>query len=146
MKNSKSERLDTIIYVRENQKKQTTRELLKIVHQKFQEVNTLNKLHQEQNDAMASSFSSPRIRAHHAQTSSAFIKKLDKDIHQQNTTITKIENKETLKRNELVERVKAQNIVEKLKEKVKEEIQKEVDKKEQNLMDTVGQRLAVNRL
>ncbi len=145
MKNDKAQKLDTIVTVRENQKKQTTRELLKIVHQKFQEVTLLQKLHNEQNDAIASSFAAQHVRAYNAQTTSAFIKRLDKDIQQQDKTIRKIEQVEDSKREELMERVKAKTVVEKLQEKVKEEIRKEADSKEQKLLDTISQRLAVGR-
>ena len=145
MKNNKAERLDTIATVRENQKKQATGELLKIVRQKFQEVTLLQKLHNEQNDAIASSFVAQRVRAHSAQANSAFIKRLNKDIQLQDTTIKKIEQVEVTKRDELKERVKAKNIVEKLQGKVKEEMRKEADSKEQKLLDTISQRLAVGR-
>jgi len=146
MKNNKAERLDTIVTVRENQKKQTTRELLKVVHQKFKEITHLQNLHNERNDAIATGFNIQRVRAHNAQTSSAFIKRLDKDIQHQNKTIKKIEQAESSKREELVERVKAKNIVEKLQEKVKEEQRKEAAGKEQKLLDTLGQRIAADRL
>jgi flagellar export protein FliJ len=145
MKNNKAERLGTIVTVRENQKKQTTRELLKIVHQKAQEETHLQKLTNEKKSAVASSFETSRVRAHNAQTNSAFIKRLEGDIQLQHKTIKKIERIENSKREELVERVKAKNIIEKLQEKVKEEIRKEADNKEQKLLDTISQRMAVGR-
>lgn len=142
MKNNKAQRLKTIVTVRENQKKQTTRELLNIVHQKAREVTQLEKLHSEKHNAIALSFAVSKVRAHSAQTSNAFIKRLNHEIQQQHTTIKKIERVEHAKREELVERVRAENIVQKLHDKVQDEMRKEADNREQKLLDTLSQRLA----
>lgn len=137
---SKTVRFNTIINVREHQKKQTTKELSQISRQKKEETEKLNDMHDEHHDAMTSSFSSTRSKATDIQTNSAFIKRLATEITHQTTKVEKIKGQEENKRVELVERVKAKTVIEKLQERVKEEIRIDADKKEQNLLDTLGQR------
>ncbi len=137
---SKSVRFNTIINVREHQKKQTTKELSQISRQKKEETEKLNGLHDEHSAAMTTSFSVPRSKANEVQANSAFIKRLQSDIHHQTKKVEKIEVQEADKRVELLERVKAKTVIEKLQQKINEEIRVEADKKEQTLLDTLGQR------
>ncbi len=137
---SKSVRFNTIINVREHQKKQTTKELSQISRQKKEETEKLSDMHDEHHTAMTSSFSSTRSKATDIQTNSAFIKRLATDIKHQTTKVEKIAGQEENKRVELLERVKAKTVIEKLQAKVNEEIRVEADKKEQSLLDTLGQR------
>lgn len=137
---SKSVRFTTIINVREHQKKQTTKELSQITRQKKEESEKLSDMHDEHSVAMTSSFSSPRSKANDVQANSAFIKRLASDIKHQTQKVEKIVVQEEDKRVELLERVKAKTVIEKLQQKINDEIRVEADKKEQNLLDTLGQR------
>ena len=137
---SKSVRFNTIINVREHQKKQTTKELSQITRQKKEETEKLSGMHDEHSVAMTTSFSSPRSKANDVQANSAFIKRLAADITHQTKKVEKIEVQEADKRVELLERVKAKTVIEKLQQKINEEIRVEADKKEQTLLDTLGQR------
>ena len=145
MQTGKTTRLGTIINVREIQKKQTTRELMHITEEKKNQQEVLDKMNDEHQNAMDSTFKDTRVRASAVQTSSAFIKRLGTQIKQQTTNVKTIENQEDKKRDELIERSKAKTIVEKLQDKFNEENRKEVDKKEQKLIDTLGQRTSVNQ-
>ncbi|KAB2925946.1 MAG: flagellar export protein FliJ [Bacteroidetes bacterium] len=140
MTSGKAERFDTIVTVREHQKRQTTRELSQIVRQKQAETERLTDLHVEHQEAVASSYTGPRYRASAVQAQHAFIKRLASDIRQQTTKVEDIEGKEQDKRGELIERVKAKNVVETLRDRAKAEVRAEQDKKEQQLLDTLGQR------
>lgn len=140
MTTGKSARFDAIHTVRDHQKKQTTRELSQIVREKKNEMEKLSVMHDEHSDAMTSSFTASRSKATEIQAKSAFIKRLATEIKHQSKKIEKIEGLEEDKRVELLERVKAKNVIEKLQEKVKTEIQKEAEAKERQLLDMVGQR------
>ncbi len=140
MTSSKAVRFNTIINVREHQKKQTTKELSQISRQKKEESEKLSGMHSEHTEAMSSSFSARRSTANDVQTNSAFIKRLATEIKHQTKKVEKIEGQEADKRVELLERVKAKSVIEKLQSKLKEEVRVEADKKEQNLLDTLGQR------
>lgn len=140
MNTGRSARLDTIINVRDHQQRQTTKELSQIQRQKKQETDRLQDMHGTHHQAMKDSFSRQRVTASDVQNNSAFLQRLAGEIRQQTGTIEKIEGMETEKRGELLERVKAKNVIEKLQEKVKTEIQKEIDAKEQQMLDMLGQR------
>jgi len=144
MQTGKTTRLGTIINVREIQKKQTTRELMHISEEKKSQQEVLDKMNGEHQSAMDSTFKDSRTRASAVQTSSAFLKRLGTQIKQQTTNVKTIESQEDVKRDELLERSKAKTIVEKLQDKFNEENRKEADRKEQKLIDTIGQRTMVN--
>ncbi len=141
MEAGKAARFDTIVPVRENQKKQTTRELHQITREKVVEIERLNDLHTEQQNAFDNSYKNQRTKASNMQIFSSFVKKLSSEITQQTSTVRKIETNEVNKREELSERVKAKTIVEKLQGKFREEFRKDVEHKEQLLTDSLNQRL-----
>jgi len=145
MEAGKAARFDTIVTVRENQKKQTTRELHQISREKVVEQERLNNLHTERQNAFNGSFKDQRTKASHVQAFSSFVKKLSTEITKQTTTVKKIETKEEVKREELSERVKAKTIVEKLQSKIREEFRKEIEHKEQLLTDSLNQRLEIKQ-
>lgn len=145
MTKNKTTRLNTVINVRENQKKQTTRELLHIRTEKNVQIEVLHKLHEEREEAFHSSFKKPYSKANEVQTHTAFLDRLSKDIKKQLKSVKKIEQQEDTKREELIDRVKAQDIVEKLKEKFLDKHRKENDRKEQKVSDTLGQRIAMGQ-
>ncbi len=140
MTSSKTTRLNTIITVRDHQQRQTTRELSQIQRQKQNEKDRLADMHGRHTTAMDASFSTPRATVRDIQANSAFIDRLATDIRHQSTAVQKIEGMEVVKREELIERVKAKNVIEKLQERVQAELQKEAAAKEQTLLDTLGQR------
>ncbi len=145
MEAGKAARFDTIVTVRENQKKQTTRELYQISLEKVVQMARLNHLHTEQQNAFDGSFKDQRTKANDMQVFSAFVKKLSSEITKQTSTVKKIETKEETKREELFERVKAKTIVEKLQSKYREEFRKEIDHKEQLLTDSLNQRIEIKQ-
>jgi flagellar export protein FliJ len=139
MTSGKAARFNTIITVREHQKRQTTKELGQIRHQKKHEQEKLSGMHEEHTEAMTSA-TERKVTASEVQAKSAFIKRLAGEISRQSKKIEKIEGQEETKRVELLERVKAKSVIEKLQDNLKKEIQKESDAKEQTLLDSVGQR------
>lgn len=141
----KAARFDTIVTVRENQKKQTTRELYQISLEKVVQIERLNNLNTEQQNAFDQSFKDHRTKASEMQVFSSFVKKLSSEITKQTSTVKKIETKEDIKREELFERVKAKTIVEKLQNKFREEFRKEVEHKEQLLTDSLNQRIEIKQ-
>lgn len=141
----KAARFDTIVTVRENQKKQTTRELYQISLEKVVQIERLNNLNTEQQNAFDRSFKDNRTKASEMQVFSSFVKKLSSEITKQTSTVKKMEAKEDIKREELFERVKAKTIVEKLQNKFREEFRKEVEHKEQLLTDSLNQRIEIKQ-
>lgn len=146
MNSGRSARLDTIINVRDHQQRQATKELSQIQRQKKQESDRLEVMNGTQHQAMKDSFTRQRVTASDVQNNSAFLQRLATEIRQQTGTIEKIEGMETEKRGELLERVKAKNVIEKLQERVKAELQKEADSKEQQMLDTLGQRISEQKI
>jgi flagellar export protein FliJ len=142
---SKVNRLNVIVSVRDDQKKKTTRELTQIIREKNIEIEHLDFLTHERNTMFQKHLQGIRLKADRTQTDSAFIKQLSTDIQQQKETIRKITVKEDLKRDELIARVKAKNVVDKLQEKFVEEERKESDRKEQHLTDSLNQRLRIEQ-
>lgn len=140
MSHSRSSRFDGIISVREHQKKQTTKELTLLTRQKLIEEQRLSSLHVEQTTAIRESFRNTRSKAGDVQANGAFLHRLAEDLEEQRHTVERAEGLEKKKRAELLERVKAQTVIERLQERIREEERKESDKKEQNLLDTLGQR------
>ncbi len=140
MEKNKVERLGIIINVREDQKKKTTRELMQVNQEKVAETKKLDALEEEQQGAIQQAMRHRRVKANNTQIASSFIKKLSKEIQNQKNHIEQLEAKENTKREELIERVKAKNVVEKLQDRFIEENRKLNDSNEQKLTDSLNQR------
>lgn len=140
MKVNRSTRFDTIISVRDHQKKAATRELQKILDEKQSNIDQLTTMKSEQERVLEGETYSHKANAQELQTHRAFIEKLSDSIQKKEEHLKEIESKEETKREELLERVKAKNVVEKLKEKLTEEIMKEQNHKEQQTIDMLSQR------
>lgn len=145
MEKSKGERLKVIVEVRDDQKKKTTRELTQIIREKGAEIEQLNSLIHERNTMFQKHVQGSRLKADSTQTDSAFINRLSAEIRQQKEIIRNIAVKEELKRDELIARVKAKNVVDRLQDKFMEEERKDRDRKEQHLTDSLNQRLRIEQ-
>jgi flagellar export protein FliJ len=145
MAHSKTHKLDTIINVREHQKKTTTRELMTISTEKNLQIEKLDGLNDQQRYAFAQAFSTHRTKAGTSHSEVAFMKRISVDIKNQEKHVAKIEVQEEKKREELIERVKAEKIVEKLQERFIQEAHLELERKEQNFTDSLNQRLVLQR-
>ncbi len=133
--------LQTVLKVKEFQEKSTQRELAAIKVHREAEEGKLGELERSHDSAMTDAGSVVRTRAGDMQTSQAFIHSLARQVEQQGERVEDVKHTENDKRDELVERAKSRQIVEKLHARRCEEAGKEEERKSQRVMDVLAQRL-----
>ncbi len=135
----------TVLKVREIQERQALRELRDLQATNAQEQETLEAFRETQQSAVTDAVRSMKMKATDAQTSRAFIMKLSKQIREQEKKVKEVQSQEDQKRDELIERSRSREVVEKLDEKLRTEQSKELDRKEQRLIDVLAQRIRVQQ-
>ena len=135
--------LSTVLKVKVVQEKNAQRELAAIAQKREAEEQRLDQLEQTQDSALTQASGVTRSRAGDLQTSRAFIQSINKQIEQQGETVDDVKNKESAKRDELVERSKSRQMVESLDTKRKEEAEKEKERKAQRVIDVLAQRMKI---
>ncbi|HTX99591.1 MAG TPA: flagellar export protein FliJ [Bacteroidota bacterium] len=135
--------LSTVLKVKVVQEKNAQRELAAIAQKREVEEQRLDQLEQTQDSALTQASGVTRSRAGDLQTSRAFIQSINKQIEQQGETVDDVKNKESAKRDELVERSKSRQMVESLDTKRKEEAEKEKERKAQRVIDVLAQRMKI---
>lgn len=133
-------RFKTVVRVKKQQEKIAQQQLVQIEHAHLKEREELLRLHETREDAVDGSLHKGRTRATDLQMQRAFIVKLNGQIHQQSSKVNDILVKANAKREELTERARARQIVEKLEEKKSVEAAKTLDRKEQENTDEVANR------
>ncbi len=133
--------LTTVLKVKEFQERSAQRELAAIKVNRANEEQTLDKLEESRTNAMDDEGDVTRIKAADLQTSHAFIDSLGRQISQQEDRVDAIKQQEDQKRDELVEKSKSRQIVEKLDARKQEEAGKESERKSQRVMDVLAQRM-----
>jgi len=134
-------RLLTVIKVKSFQVKTAQRELAAIKVNREAEQGTLSHLTDTQSSAMSDAFREMKTRAADLQTSRAFIDSLSRKIKNQEEKVVQIEVRENNKREELVEKSKSEQMLEKLDQKRKDEASKDVERKAQRMVDVLAQRM-----
>lgn len=133
-------RFKTVVRVKKQQEKIAQQQLVQIEHAHLKEREELLRLHETREEAVDGSLHQVRTRATDLQMQRAFIVKLNGQIHQQSSKVKDILVKANAKREELTERARARQIVEKLEEKKSVEAAKTLDRKEQENTDEVANR------
>lgn len=141
MRVSNNSKFRTVLKVKRIQEKKSQAELhqLNVVHDK--EKATLADIKQTKQTALSDAVRSMKIKATEAQTNRAFIRKLSNEIEDQSKKVDELESMKESKREELLERAKGTNMIEKLDEKLQNEVAKENERKEQRLIDVLAQRI-----
>lgn len=133
-------RFKTVVRVKKQQEKIAQQQLVQIEHAHLKEREALLRLHETREDAVDGSLRKGRTRATDLQMQRAFIVKLNGQIHQQSSKVNDILVKANAKREELTERARVRQIVEKLEERKSVEAAKTLDRKEQENIDEVANR------
>ena len=139
--NVSSTGLGTVLKVKVVQEKNAQRELAAIAQKREAEEKRLDQLGQTQDSAITQASDITRSRAGDLQTSRAFIQSIHRQITQQGEKVDDVKNKETAKRDELVERSKSRQMVESLDTKRREAAEKESERKAQRVIDVLAQRM-----
>ncbi len=139
--NVSSTGLGTVLKVKVVQEKNAQRELAAIAQKREAEEKRLDQLGQTQDSAINQASDITRSRAGDLQTSRAFIQSINRQITQQGEKVDDVKNKETAKRDELVERSKSRQMVESLDTKRREAAEKESERKAQRVIDVLAQRM-----
>lgn len=139
--NVSSTGLGTVLKVKVVQEKNAQRELAAIAQKREAEEKRLDQLGQTQDSAISQASDITRSRAGDLQTSRAFIQSINRQITQQGEKVDDVKNKETAKRDELVERSKSRQMVESLDTKRREAAEKESERKAQRVIDVLAQRM-----
>lgn len=133
--------LSTVLKVKVVQEKNAQRELAAIAQKREAEEKHLDQLEQTQDSAIDEATGITRSRAGDLQTSRAFIQSINRQILKQGEKVDDVKNKETAKRDELVERSKSRQMVESLDTRRREEAEKESERKAQRVIDVLAQRM-----
>jgi|WetSurMetagenome_2_1015567.scaffolds.fasta_scaffold115654_2 flagellar protein FliJ len=133
-------RLDTVIRVKKHQEKKAQHELGLIQEKKETEKKALTLLRAEHASAVGEAGQVAHASVTELQANHAFIQRLSRQIEKQQQTVEKIQQREQVKREEVVEKSKSKKIVERLDEKRRGEHAKELGKKEQGVLDVLAQR------
>ncbi|MCX6135330.1 MAG: flagellar export protein FliJ [Ignavibacteriales bacterium] len=138
---SASSKFRTVLKVKKIQERKAQSELyqLELVHAR--EEATLTEIKETQKTALTDAVRNMKIKATEAQTSRAFIKQLSREIDEQKQKVAQVRAEKFEKREELVERSKSSNMIEKLDKKMQAEETKETERKEQRLIDVLAQRI-----
>jgi flagellar export protein FliJ len=141
MKVTAHSKFRTVLKVKKIQERKSQTELhqIEVVHAR--EEATLADIKQTQQSALSDAVRSMKVKATDAQTSRAFIKKLSNEIEEQSQKVEKLVSMEQSKREELLERSKSKNMIEKLDQKLQTEEAKDNERKEQRLIDVLAQRM-----
>jgi flagellar export protein FliJ len=134
-------RFGTLLKVREHQKKAAQQELSRIRTEKEIAQTKLTTLDQVQQDEMNTSIKKEKAKATDIQTSRAFIRRLSREIEQQQKKVEEITSKEEDKRVEVVERTQEKEMIQQLEEKYQTHLAKERERKEQRMVDILAQRV-----
>ena len=133
--------LGTVLKVKVVQEKNAQRELAVIAQKREAEEKHLGQLEQTQDSAISEASEITRSRAGDLQTSRAFIQSINRQILKQGEKVDDVKNKESAKRDEVVERSKSRQMVESLDTKRREEVEKENERKAQKVIDVLAQRM-----
>ena len=136
-----SSKFRTVLKVKKIQERKAQTELYQLEVDHAQEEATLTEIKETQKAALSDAVRSMKMKATEAQTSRAFIKQLSRKIEDQKQKVDEIKTQKTEKREELIERSKSTNMIEKLDKKLLAEENKETERKEQRLIDVLAQRI-----
>ena len=138
---SPSSKFRTVLKVKKIQERKTQAELHQLEVDHAREEATLVEIKDTQKAALSDAVRRMKMKATEAQTSRAFIKQLSSEIDEQKDKVADIQSLKTEKREELVDRTKSTNMIEKLDKKIQAEEAKEIERKEQRLIDVLAQRI-----
>jgi flagellar export protein FliJ len=141
VKVSPSSKFRTVLKVKKIQERKTQAELHQLEVDHAREEATLDEIKDTQKAALSDAVRRMKMKATEAQTSRAFIKQLSSEIDEQKDKVADIQSLKTEKREELVDRTKSTNMIEKLDKRIQAEEAKEIERKEQRLIDVLAQRI-----
>ena len=134
-------RFGTLLKVREHQEKKAQQELTQIRTTREEAQGELCDLDNTRKTEIANSPQAGKIKATDLQTSRAFLRRLSKEIQQQQQKVENIQKQEDSKRTEVVERSQEKEMIVRLEEKYQTHVTKERDRKEQRMVDVLAQRV-----
>lgn len=134
-------RLHVVLKVKEHQEKKAHRELIQIRGTRENETAILDRLNEKEKSVVSDAIRTLRARATEMQTSRAFLQSLSRHIQQQKRKVDEMHSLENKKREELLEKSQAKQMIKKLQEKRETEAAREHERKEQRLIDILTQRL-----
>lgn len=138
---SPNSKFRTVLKVKKIQERKAQKELHQLDAVHAREEATLAEIKETQKTALSDAVRSMKIKATEAQTSRAFIKHLSSKIDDQKKKVAEITAHKAEKREEVIERSKSTNMIEKLDQKMQAEEAKENERKEQRLIDVLAQRI-----
>jgi flagellar export protein FliJ len=133
-------KFSTVLRVKTHQQKVAQVELRRCKEYHEQESRALDRLCERREEAFDASRGIQRTRLEELQAGRAFISRLSKQIVQQERRVVEANKEEERKTQELLQRMQAKKIVEKVKERQDGEILKELERKDQKAMDVIAQR------
>jgi flagellar export protein FliJ len=133
--------LQTVIWVKNVQVKQAQRELAVITSDREKEEKALGGLEDAQTDALEARKKGRKRKASDLQANQAFIDTLQRKISKQERKVQEIRSREERKREELVAKSQAEEMLEKIDGKRKVLVEKERERKAQTVIDAIAHRV-----
>lgn len=137
--------LQTVIWVKNVQKKQAQRELAIITTDREEEQKALSGLEEAHSTAVEARKRGRKRKASELQASQSFLDTLRRKITKQERKLEEVKSREELKREELLEKSQTEEVLERIDTRRKEQVSKQRERKAQSIIDTLAQRMRTRK-